>query len=222
MTSTTTPNGRSWFNPRKLVVSMRRILIGLAFGLLAWAGVYETEIAKLASVMHWKAGDVVADVGAGGGEMSFDAAARVGPTGRVYTTEIDSKKLAQLKDEIAKRHLENVTAVQAAEIETKLPAACCNDIFIRRVYHHFTHPAETDLSLLHALKPGGYLGIIDFPPRKGLEPVQGVPANRGGHGIPKDVLLSELRAAGFQIVQTENGWPEDDYFVLARKPPTTD
>ncbi len=197
---------------------MRYLFLALGVPLLLWSGVYETETGKLASAMHWKTGDVIADIGAGNGEMTFDAVDRVGATGRVYTTELDDKKLAHLKGEIAKRHLENVTAVKAGDAETNLPPECCNDIFIRRVYHHFTHPAETDASLFQALKPGGYLGVIDFTPRGDLPSVKGVPANRGGHGIPKNVLVSELKAAGFSVVSTENGWPEDDYFVLAQKP----
>jgi hypothetical protein len=61
------------------------------------------------------------------------------------------------------------------------------------------------------------LAIIDFPPRSGLEPVEGIPANRGGHGIPQKVLIDELSAAGFQPVKIVNDWPADDYCVVFTK-----
>ncbi len=85
---------------------------------------------------------------------------------------------------------------------------------MRRVYHHLTKPAEFDNALLRSLKPGGRLAIIDFPPRSGLEPVEGVPANRGGHGIPQKVLIDELTSAGLLLAKTVNDWPEGDYCVL--------
>jgi len=172
------------------------------------------EIARLAALMEWKPGTIVADIGAGDGSYSFAAAERVGATGRVFVTEIDTKKLKELRAEVKKRNLQNVTVMESAEADTKLPTACCDAIFLRRVYHHLTKPAEFDANLLRSLKPGGKLAIIDFPPREGLEPVEGVPANRGGHGIPQKVAIDELVAAGFQVEKTVNDWPGQSYCII--------
>ncbi len=113
------------------------------------------EIARLAELMGWKAGTVVADIGAGDGKYAFAAVERVGTAGRVYATEIDAKKLAELRSEVAKRKLENVIVVESKEGDTNLPAGCCDAIFLRHVYHHLTKPAEFDASLVRSLKPGG-------------------------------------------------------------------
>jgi len=172
------------------------------------------EIARLAALMEWKPGTIVADIGAGDGSYSFAAAERVGATGRVFATEIDTKKLKELRAEVKKLNLQNVTVMESAEADTKLPTACCDAIFLRRVYHHLTKPAEFDANLLRSLKPGGKLAIIDFPPREGLEPVEGVPANRGGHGIPQKVAIDELVAAGFQVEKTVNDWPGQSYCII--------
>jgi ubiquinone/menaquinone biosynthesis C-methylase UbiE len=172
------------------------------------------EIRRLAELMGWKAGTVVADIGAGDGKYTFAAAGRVGASGKVYATEIDAKKLAELRDEAAKRKLGNVIVVESKEADTNLPAACCDAIFLRRVYHHLTKPAEFDAGLVRSLKPGGRLAIIDFPPRAGLEPVEGVPSNRGGHGIPQKIVIEELSAAGLKVEKIVDDWPEDDYCVL--------
>lgn len=181
----------------------------------------EDEIRRLAQVMEWRSGQVIADVGAGEGEIGFAAAGTVGGTGKVYLTELDAEKLANLDAETKKRKLSNVKVVTAAEKATRLPASCCDAIILRHVYHHFTAPVEMDASLLHSLKPGGLLAVIDFPPRKGLsesDPVKGVPRNRGGHGIPKKILIDELTSAGFVVDKTIDNWPDDDYLVLFRKP----
>ena len=172
------------------------------------------EVKRLAELMGWKAGTIAADIGAGDGKYTFAAVERVGAAGRVYATEIDAKKLGELRDEVARRKLGNVILVESKEAETNLPAACCDAIFLRRVYHHLTKPAEFDASLARSLKSGGRLAIIDFAPRAGLEPVEGVPSNRGGHGIPQKIMIEELTAAGLQVEKIVNDWPEDSYCVL--------
>jgi ubiquinone/menaquinone biosynthesis C-methylase UbiE len=164
--------------------------------------------------MEWKPGTITADIGAGDGQYSFAAVEYVGAGGKVYATEIDAKKLKELRAEVAKRKLQNVVVVESKEADTNLPAACCDAIFLRHVYHHLTKPAEFDAQLVRSLKSGGRLAIIDFPPRAGLDPVEGVPANRGGHGIPQKILIEELTAAGLQMVKVVNDWPENDYCVL--------
>jgi ubiquinone/menaquinone biosynthesis C-methylase UbiE len=203
---------------RKLVVS-GAILLAVFVSLCS--AISEGEIQRLAGVMNWKAGQVIADIGAGEGEIGFAAAGVVGENGKVYLTELDEEKFAALKKEVSRRKLKNVVIVAAAEKETKLPDNCCDAIVLRRVYHHFTAPAEMDASLLRSLRHGGLLAVIEFPPRKALtasDPVKGVPANRGGHGIPKKILVDELTAAGFRLEKTFDDWPEDDYCVLFRRP----
>jgi ubiquinone/menaquinone biosynthesis C-methylase UbiE len=172
------------------------------------------EIKRLAALMDWKPGSVVADIGAGDGSYSFAAVLQVGPSGKVLATEIDSKKLEDLRAEVKKRNLQNMIVVESAATETNLPPACCDAIFLRRVYHHLTKPTEFDASLLRSLKPGGRLAIIDFPARSGLDPVEGVPANRGGHGIPEKIVIEELTAAGLQLEKSVDDWPHDSYCVL--------
>jgi ubiquinone/menaquinone biosynthesis C-methylase UbiE len=173
-----------------------------------------SEIDRLAALMQWKEGTVVADIGAGDGSYSFAAARYVGESGKVIATEIDSQKISELRAEIKKRNLRNVLVEESKEADTALPTGCCDAIFLRRVYHHLTKPVEFDANLVRSLKSGGHLAIIDFPARSGLEPVEGVPANRGGHGIPQKVVIEELTAAGLQVEKIVNDWPSDDYCVL--------
>ena len=196
-------------------------LLLLAVSVSLCSAISESEIQRLARVMNWKAGQVIADVGAGEGEIGFAAAAAVGETGKVYLTELDKEKVSALQKDASRRKLKNTVILEAVEKETKLPSNCCDAIVLRRVYHHFTAPNEMDASLLRSLRPGGLLAVIDFAPRKSLtesDPVKGVPSNRGGHGIPKKILVEELTAAGFKLEKSFDDWPEDGYCVLFRKP----
>ena len=177
-----------------------------------------TEISRLAEEMQWKPGMTIADIGAGDGSYSFAAEKIVGASGHVYATEIDAAKLKALRDDVAKQELANVTIVESAADDTKLPTDCCDAIFLRRVYHHITAPETFDKNLLRSLKPGARLAIIDFAPDNSLPPVEGVPANRGGHGIPQKIMVEELTAAGFHAEKTINHWLGNDYCVIFIKP----
>jgi predicted methyltransferase len=195
----------------------------LLFGTLALALCYgqeqdQKEADKLAKLLNWKPGSVVAEIGAGGGGLTLAAAERVGPTGRVYTTELDPKELAKLESLAAAQKAHNIIAVKAGEAETNLPRECCDSIFMRDVYHHLTKPAEIDASLFRSLKPGGLLAVIDMEPAPGSSIPKGVPKNRGGHGMPKHLLIDELSAAGFQPLTTGTDWHGEDYCVVFRKP----
>jgi ubiquinone/menaquinone biosynthesis C-methylase UbiE len=172
------------------------------------------EIVRLAQLMQWKPGTIVADIGAGDGSYSFVAAELVGASGRVYSTEIDPDKLRALRSEVAKRKISNVVIVDGAAGDTMLPTDCCDAIFLRHVYHHITQPREFDKNLFRSLKPGARLAIIDFPPDPDLPPVEGVPKNRGGHGIPQKVMLDELTSAGLQMEKVIHDWSARDYCVI--------
>jgi SAM-dependent methyltransferase len=113
------------------------------------------------------------------------------------------------------------TAVRAGNGQSGLPAGCCDAALLRGSYHHITDPAAFTADLYHALRPGGTVAVLEFPPRRWLgaiAPVKGVPANRGGHGIPTDVLIREMTAAGFEVDRLIPGWFLDIYCVVFRKP----
>lgn len=207
-----------------VVAALAAIAVFGTFRLATWRAIAAfgrsagQEIPRLAQVMHWAPGITIADIGAGDGSYSFEAAKIAGPTGHVYATEIDQAKLAALRESVAKRQLANVTILEGAANDTQLPAECCDVIFLRHVYHHITQPEAFDKNLLRSLKPGGRLAIIDFPPENSLPPVEGVPANRGGHGIPEKIMVDELTAAGFHVGKAIDHWSGNDYCVIFEKP----
>jgi ubiquinone/menaquinone biosynthesis C-methylase UbiE len=173
------------------------------------------EAPKLAEVLRLEPGMTVADIGAGGGAMSASMAKWLGPTGRVYATDIGSAQLAEIREMVTREALSTVTVVEGAVQSTNLPDGCCDAIFLRDVYHHLTSASEFNTSVRAALKPGGRLAIIDFEPMPGSKVPAGVPENRGGHGVPPSVVISEVSASGFQHVTTIPVWPtENDHFFL--------
>jgi len=183
------------------------------------------ETQRIARALDLRPGSVVADVGAGDGSYAIALAAIVGPGGHVFATELDDEALEEVRENVAKKGLTNVTVLQGATTSTNLPAGCCDAVLLRDVYHHLTEPAAIDASILAALRPGGRLAVIDFPPSFWLAPwtPDGIPEDRGGHGVPIEVVQRELAAAGFAPVAVEPTWSDgfllDLFCVVVRKPP---
>jgi predicted methyltransferase len=167
----------------------------------------EHDVPLLAKVLEVEPGMTVADVGAGFGAMSIVFSRYLGLVGAVYSTDIGVTQLTALRQAVAREQLTNMTVITGAANAANLPAACCDAIFMRDVYHHVTEPTAFNRSLAAALKPGGRLAVIDFEPRKGSRVPDGVNANRGGHGVPPAIVEQEVGAAGLTRVQTIASWP---------------
>jgi SAM-dependent methyltransferase len=175
------------------------------------------ESDRLATVLHLRPDSRVADIGAGGGAFAFALAQHAVPNGHVFATEIEEKGVERLRTRSAARGLQNVTAARGGEDRTALPEACCDAVLLRGVYHHITRPAEFNDSLLQTLRPGGRLAIVDFPSSWLLStffPVRGVPQNRGGHGVPADVVVGELEGAGFELIERHDDWGRGLYALV--------
>ncbi len=166
------------------------------------------EARRLFERLELKPGMTVGEIGAGSGGMTFEMAKRLGPDGHVFSTELNPDRRADIRAGVTREHLSNVTIIEAGDAATNLPEGCCDAIFMRDVYHHFTHPDEIDKTLVAALKPGGRVAIIDFEPKPGSTRPAGVPENRGGHGITPQIVIDELTRAGLTLTQNSTRWPE--------------
>ena len=181
----------------------------------------ELDAPKIVEVLDLKPGMTVADVGTGGGAMAVVLGHWIG-SGRIIATDVTQSALDQTREYAKREGLTNVTVIEGGAATTNLPDACCDAVFLRHVYHHISEIAAFNKSLLASLKPGGRLAIIDFVGRAGSPLPAGVPANRGGHGIPPAVVIEEMTAAGFAHVRTIDAWPPGDknpagFLTLFRK-----
>jgi SAM-dependent methyltransferase len=190
----------------------------------------DDDLPRLARGLGIAPGMTVAEIGAGKGAWTVEIARFVGPTGRVYSTELSPQRLDQVRAAVADAGLRNVVVVQAAAGATNLPARCCDAIFMRTVYHHLTQPHAINTDVHRALRPGGRIGVVDFEPGglwqwyfrlRGRAPggaPTGVPADRGEHGVRPVLVEEELRAAGFVLEKTERRWSRGLFLVVARAP----
>jgi len=183
------------------------------------------EMSRLRHGLALKPGMSVADVGAGRGDLTVALAGEVGPSGRVFSSDIDIRALELIRGRVTAAALQNVRVVQAGARDTGLPTHCCDAVVLRRVYHHLSDPDATNLDLLRVLRPGGVLAIIDFPPMSSwLWPwsPKDTPRNRTGHGVAASLVVEEVTARGFSLMSVIEDWPGrgplKSYCAIFRKP----
>jgi tRNA A58 N-methylase Trm61 len=157
-------------------------------------------------------GITVCEMGAGDGELTIAAAARVGSDGRVYSSELGDDRVKTLEKNVAGGARAQVTVVAGDPARTNFPDEGCDSLFMRNVYHHFAEPERINQSILASVKPGGRVAVVDFtPPDREAER----PADRakdGMHGVSAESVSRELKAAGFEPVSSEAG--ADRWFIV--------
>ena len=190
------------------------VLVALLQGCSNWTGfgfdARGPEMQRIREALPVRAGMTIADVGAGKGELSAALASEVGPRGRVYATDVDPGRVRALKEKLGA----NVVVIEGGVSDTRLPQDCCEAIVLRRVYHHLTDAPGINASLLRALRPGGMLAVIDFPPPFLF--------GRGDYGVPAKDVIGEVTASGLELVRRIDDWPGrgplGSYGILVRKP----
>lgn len=186
---------------------------------------FDREIELLGDLLEIREGAVIADLGAGDGDYAIALSRSVGPGGTVYATEIGEDERAEIAAAAAEAGADRVV-VEAAQVRsTGLPPHSCDGAYMRGVYHHLTDPEPFAASLFETLRPGGRLVIIDFPPTwwLWLWTPDGIPEDRGGHGIVPEIVVRELEAAGFRPRREIAEWPSSnfvtrDYALVFERP----
>lgn len=178
------------------------------------------EAGKLVDILGVKAGSVIGEVGSGGGEMLIQILNIIGSTGKYFSTEIDEEDIWNLREMVKRKRLSNFHVIEGSDHSANLPPNSCDAIFIRLAYHHFINPEKMNQSLYKAMKPNGKLAVIDFTPSFWMKwwAPKGIPENRGGHGMPKDILIKEMEDAGFELVKKIDPWFYRFYCFVFRKP----
>jgi ubiquinone/menaquinone biosynthesis C-methylase UbiE len=140
--------------------------------------------------LQLRAGNAVADIGAGGGYFTFRLADEVGPTGKVYAVEIDEGMIDYLNEQIAAQGRRNVEVVRGRYDDPMLPEASVDLIFTSNTYHHIDAPTEYFRGVRKYLKPGGRVAILELNEQMWFPYLF-------GHYTSADEVEKEMAEAGY-------------------------
>ncbi len=171
----------------------------------------EEAPSKALDALELKPGMVVADIGAGSGYYASRMARRVGPSGRVYATDIQQGMIDLLNRRIGSEGLANVTTVLGGIDDPKLPAGAIDLAIMVDVYHELQQPQIFLQRLKPAFKPGGRLVLIEFRKEDPKVPILEV------HKMSVAEVKQELEAEGFVLDRVIDVLPWQHIIVLRVK-----
>ena len=122
----------------------------------------EEQPEQMLDALKIKAGETVADIGAGAGYTSLRLARRVGPTGAVLATDVQPQMLTMLVENARAAGVKNIKPIRATQADTKLPEGKVDLALMVDVYHEASNPEALLQGLKKALKPGGRLVFVEF------------------------------------------------------------
>ena len=167
------------------------------------------ELLKLAQIAP---GMTVLDVASGGGYTAQIMALAVGATGKVWAQI--AKPSPALEARLAEHPQANLQAL-ARPLEDLFPAELprVDRVTLILSYHDIVN-APTDRSkmnkaIFNALKPGGFLILMDHAAKAG----SGVTETSTLHRIDQQAVVAELAAVGFKLDGQSDAWanPADNH-----------
>jgi ubiquinone/menaquinone biosynthesis C-methylase UbiE len=155
-----------------------------------------------------KAGEVVLDLGAGGGIDVLLSARRVGPTGRAYGLDMTDGMLALARENQAKSGLTNVEFLRGEIEHIPLPDNSVDVIISNCVINLSADKDRVIAEAFRVLKPGGRFAVSDVvvrgdgvptEVRRSMELWVGCVAG----ALEESTYRSKLSAAGFEAIGVE-------------------
>jgi arsenite methyltransferase len=159
-----------------------------------------------------RAGERVADIGAGSGYFALRFARQVGATGRVFAVDISNDMLAHLEVQAKAAQLTNVQPLLAAAADPGLPDASVDRVFFCDVWHHIEDQTGYLEKLKKALRARGQIVMIDFHKRD--LPV-GPPVSMK---IAREDLVAQMERHGFHLGREHTFLPYQYFLVFTRQP----
>ncbi len=148
-----------------------------------------------------RAGQVVADLGAGSGYYTFRMAPRVGKAGKVLAVEIQDEMIATLRQRAIEKKMTNVEVIQGTESDPRLPAGGVDLVLMVDVYHELSWPYEVMMKVRNALKPGGRVVFVEFRKEDPHVEVKEV------HKMSVAQLEKEMQVVGLRRLRTVETLP---------------
>ncbi len=159
------------------------------------------------AVAELEEGDVVLDLGSGGGIDVILSAKRVGQTGIAYGLDMTDEMLALAQANAAKAGVRNAIFLKGMMENVPLPAASVDVVISNCVINLSTDKPAVLMEMARVLKPGGRIGISDVVAEDRLAPEQR--AERGSYvgciagALSRSEYEEGLRASGFTDISVE-------------------
>jgi arsenite methyltransferase len=159
------------------------------------------------ALAHLRPGEVVLDLGSGGGIDVLVSARRVGPTGKVYGLDMTDEMLALARENQRRAGMPNVEFLQGDIENIPLPNASVDVIISNCVINLAADKRQVLREAFRVLKPGGRFAVSDVVVRGGIPPEvrrnMVLWAGCVAGALEETEYVAGLREAGFEGVSVE-------------------
>ena len=170
----------------------------------------EEQPTKLVNALNLKTTDVVADIGAGTGYLSFRIAQKI-PLGKVLAVDIQPEMLDIINSLKKEKGISNVEPILGTITDPKLPLTSVDLVIMVDAYHEFSHPYEVMQGIVKSLKPGGRVVLVEYRGENPFLPIKGL------HKMTQKQVRKEMLAVGLQWRETKGVLPIQHLMVFEKK-----
>lgn len=172
----------------------------------------EERTSEIVTALELNSDDIVADLGAGTGYLTFQLAPEV-PAGKVYAVDLQPEMLDILNFIREDENIPNVEPVQASETAPNLPPNSLDVAIAVDAYHEFAYPREMMAAIVAALKPGGRVVLVEYRLENPLIPIKTL------HKMSIAQARRELQFVGLEWLESQEFLPQQHLMVF-QKPVT--
>jgi SAM-dependent methyltransferase len=159
------------------------------------------------AVADLREGEVVLDLGSGGGIDVILSAKRVGSNGLAYGLDMTDEMLALARKNAEEAGVRNATFLKGMIEDVPLPAESVDVVISNCAINLSTDKAKVLTEIARVLKPGGRVGVSDVVAEDRLSPEER--AERGSFvgciagALSRGEYVAGLEAAGFDHVEVD-------------------
>jgi arsenite methyltransferase len=165
---------------------------------------------KVIAALNLHPGEIVADLGSGGGYFTFKLAKAVAPSGKVYAVDVDKDMIELISKRLKEESGNNVETILATPTDPRLPQTGVDLIFTVNTYHHIADRSAYFANARKYLRPGGRIAIIDLDRRAWLEGLL-------GHYTPSETIKREMEQAGYTLQQQLDFLDRQSFLIFSLK-----
>lgn len=158
-----------------------------------------------------KSGDIVADVGSGGGFYALEFSKKVGANGKVFALDTEPELLGFINAEIKKQGIANIQTVLTKNDDLGLAENSIDLMFLRNVYHHLPEPIKYFGRIKKYLKLHGRIAIIEYKKQRFHL------FRRGKHFAPESEIVNTMTRCGYLISKKFDFLPEQSFVIFKKE-----
>lgn len=147
---------------------------------------------KVLEKLRIRSGDVIGDIGSGGGYYTILFSALTASNGKVYAVDVDKALLDRIEMKVKRQQLHNVETILVKENNCTLAKESCDLVFMRNVFHHISNPTLYFKNPKKSIKPGGRIAVIDWS--SGNSMIK--------HNTSEKTIIKTLQEAGYRHVES--------------------